>query len=283
MSLSTKDQVITLYLTPLLEKHNRKQTITWDDLLQAKQAADAFLQQQQQTSGNKDADSDASDELQKLHKSQLALYREQATVALTDWCRAWKLPDPIVHDNSNETLPQYTQRCLALAFEERPFWKMGTGLLQKLLSPIVQERAASHFADCKRSLVVEITNSANANMNDEESEGEVPEEDEEDGEVLDDAEGAVEEEDEDEEDGEVTEDATTTEPATATETSATDAKQLGSKKPSTMNKKRNIPVKKAMQRKKRPGATSEKANQPNRAGMKKRGRGGAAVAASNKK
>ena len=271
MSLSLKDQLLTLYLTPLLEKHQRNQFISWDDLHHAKHQADTYLQQHQQQEDVQDA----SQELLALHKSQIALYREQAVATLTEWSQSWTLPEPVAGESQSE----YSQRCLARAFDERPFWKLGTGLLQKILSPVIHDRAKSAFVKPQQpEATIEPENTPaikTVTTRDEESEGEVEEdgEDGEDGEVVGDEDGPAEI-DEDDEDGEVDED----EPSqTASETN----KSLLASKKTVANKKRNVPVKKAVQRKKRPAAAVEKANQPKRlGGAKKRGRGGAAAGAA---
>ena len=277
MSLSLKDQIVTIYLTPLLEKHQRHQLIRWDDLLHAKQQADALLQQQPPTSDS----NDASQELQALHKSQLTLYRQQAVSALTEWIQSqWTLPEPM----AGESQAEYSQRCLARAFDERPFWKLGTGLLQKILSPVIQERAASAFAQQRQrqeqhapaAAEPEETTIAAVNTRDAEDEGEIEEgEEEEEEQAVGDADGPIEIDDEDEE-GEVDED----EPSQIA--GETNKSQQPTNKMTAANKKRNVPVKKTVQRKKRPAAAVEKANQPKRVGgPKKRGRGGAAAGATS--
>jgi hypothetical protein len=151
MSSSIKDQLITAYLNPLLEKHERRKVITWEDLMEAKQSAEAVLletQQQQQSIHATAETSHASEEFLKLHKSQVMLYREQAMQSVQEWCRTWALPNPTGMDESAD---QYTQRCISQAFEDRPFWKMGTGLLQKVLSPVIKERAALKYAEFRQN------------------------------------------------------------------------------------------------------------------------------------
>ncbi|GKY95800.1 hypothetical protein MPSEU_000540700 [Mayamaea pseudoterrestris] len=264
MSNVTRDELLTRYLTPLLEKHERNETIVWEDLMHAKHSADAALQ----SSDSKEAQKEAEEELQQLHKSQVALYREQAAHALLQWCQTWKLPDP----TEDETHMQYVQRCLTRAFDERPFWKLGTGMLQKILSPPIKKRTEALYLDMtnrrRRKQDDEVKDALNA----EESDGEIGEEDEVDGEDEE-LDGAG-----DTEDGEAGNEETHPKANTAGKST------LASK--AAVNKKKVVPVKKTIQRKKRPAAvTTDKLNQPRKVGAKKRGRGGATAtgaASSNK-
>jgi cobalamin biosynthesis protein CobT len=303
-SLSVQDEVITLYLTPLLNKHNHKQEIHWEDLSQAKQAADGFLSQAPKSKETEQA----SDALLSLHKSQIIAYREQATTSLQEWCQTtWKLP-AIVDSESQDA---YSQRCLQKAFEERPFWKLGTGILQKILSPIIKERAASSFADYinkqqQQQSQQQLENDAAAvadlkakeaddqvdgkEEGNQEEDGEMEEDDNEDGEMDDDG---GEEEGEDGEDGQAANHEEEEEEEEGEEGEAKDGdntsqtKQLLAKKTKNQTGKKRIVTKKTIQRKKKVSAastTSDAANKPKKSApwTGKRGRGGGAAGGSNR-
>jgi hypothetical protein len=116
----TEQDALAAYLTPLLEKHEKAGVLEWEDLTAAWHAGETIP-------GDKP-------KVLALHKSQQASYRESALKDLKLWAETVPLPDLV--DNEGD----YVAKCLQLA-EERPAWRVGTGIVEKIVVKTLRERA----------------------------------------------------------------------------------------------------------------------------------------------
>jgi hypothetical protein len=122
-------------------------------------------------------------EVAALHEEQLQAYQQAAEQALLEYGRTFALPP-------GEGDPAFVQRCLRLAVDAVPAWKISRPACLALLQKVIEERASS-----KSNVSSENTNDV---MEEEKSPGEDDEEHDDGGEEA----AATEEDDEDLEDGE---------------------------------------------------------------------------------
>jgi hypothetical protein len=292
---------MTTYLQPLLDKHaSSNPTLAFEDLLSSWHAADRFVAQ------HKD-DKEYGAVLKRvtdLHKGQVSAYRSAAIVGLRQFAETrFALPsvDAFLADDvgsSSSSKEAYVQHACKLAMDQRPNWKVGTGILAKEVVATVKQRAGGAFDSYKSSAQSKPTPPASTskmdvedgggNKNDDDDELEGGEIDE-DGEVHeDDADDETIEEgqaDEDESRGEEAEGGTGSE--AAKESKPSEAKKKGGTKRKAPTGIKNP---KAAIRKKVSKAVAHNrtgggpANAPGTAarGTARRGRGGGSAAAAAK-
>jgi len=102
------------YLGPLLEKHTTGQPLVWEDLTQSMTACSAVLRQSNNAF--------VSSRLDKLHQSQVKVYREAAVQSVKEWALSF----PLQPMEEGDTKIAFVNRCIASISGSKllPNWKL---------------------------------------------------------------------------------------------------------------------------------------------------------------
>jgi hypothetical protein len=275
---------LTTYLQPLLDKHaSSNPTLVYEDLTASWHAAERFLNSRK-LQGEKDRGSGTAVEheavhkrVADLHRSQVHAYRDAAVAGLKEFAaRHFELPSVGELMGASEaekpSKESYVQFASDLAMEKRPNWKVGSGILSRVVSATVKQRAGEAYDDYERSKVLNRQSGLEA-VDEGDEEQEEGEEREDDVEALEEGQADEDESTGEDEDGLVTE--TKAEPSTASENKKKGGQKRKASLTLTKGTKAN-PRKKAAKAVPRPSITTSVT--ATRASAR-RGRGGASAAA----
>ena len=311
---------LTVYLQPLLDKHaSHNPTLVYEDLTASWHAVERFLLLQSSRKGksqlgeegkreeeqtkkdlpvvpgkkNNDDDEAAVAAVRKhvaaLHRGQVQAYRDAAIVALQEY--ALKAPLPPLEDMQQQqplTRDTYVQLCCDAILQGRPGWKVGTGILERNVASTVRQRAGEVYdqrlvANQQQHQQPPVPVPAPTEAaNDEEEDGEVEEEDGEEGEIEEGGEDV-----EDGEEGEVEESGPSLAMPADALTGTASAATADTKRQGPMAAKRKRSLQKAGKAAAAPPRKTVKASAPALAPARpntrlgnRRGRGGSNAAAS---